>query len=363
MHHRTPEFRRLLLETRSHLQTIFRTSGDIVILACSGTGAMEAAVANLLTTEDQALAVVAGKFGQRWMDICSAHGIDCRPLCKEHGEAAPAEEIVEALSRAPETRALLLQGCETSTGTSHDVQSIAAAVRSRFPEVLIVVDAITTLACEPLETEAWDLDVVIGGSQKSFAMSPGLAFLSLSRRAQEQMSSARCAPYYFDLAREVEKQRQGETAFTSAVSLIEALHASAAEIVTQGLDAVIADAERMARCCRVGLRALGFQLLSKSPANAVTAVYPPAGIDAAMLSRELEQGFGIKVAGGQAALKGKILRLAHLGYFDLLDVFSVLGAVELTLQSLGEGPAPGTGVGAAVQEAVRASNRSDATPA
>ncbi len=362
IHHRTPEFRALFLATRGNLQKIFKTSGDVVILACSGSGAMEAAVTNLLGPDDRALAVVAGKFGERWVEICQAHSIPCSPLCKDYGDAASAEEIVKALEDAPGAKALLIQGCETSTATSHDLEAIARAVRRDFPDILIVVDAITTAACERLETDAWGLDVVISGSQKSFAISPGLAFLSLSSRALEQMARGGSGRYYFDLAREAAKQREGQTAFTPSVTLIEALHAATAEILEQGLERVIGEAELMARSARAGLQALGFRLLSQHPANAVTAVYPPPGIDASALSKALEERFGIKVAGGQAVLKGKILRLAHLGYFDLLDVFSVLSAIELSLQALGVETGVGKGVGAAL-EVARSAAPPGATPA
>ncbi len=346
-HHRTPEFRELLLATRRNLQQIYRTRGDVVILGCSGSGAMEAAVASLLSPERRALAVVAGKFGERWVEICNAHGIPCTPLCKEYGEAASAAEIVGALRREPDTRALLIQGCETSTGTAHDLEAVSAAVRQEFPEVLLIVDGITAVACQSVETDQWGLDAVIGGSQKSFAMSPGLAFVSLSERAVERMRETGVGRYYLDLSREVVKQRQGQTAFTSAVSLIEALHASTEAIVSQGLEQVIRETEIMARCTRSALHALGFRLLSQAPANAVTAAYPPAGVEAPALLSLLESEFGLKPAGGQGPLKGKILRFAHLGYFDLLDVFSLVAALELALQRLGVEVRPAAGLEAA----------------
>ncbi len=350
-HHRTPEFRRLILALRQNLQHVFHTSGEVIVMACSGSGAMEAAVTNLLGPSDRALAVVAGKFGERWVEICQAHSIPCTPLCKEYGEAASAGEILATLRNQPDTRALLIQGCETSTGTAHDLEGIARAVRQEFPQVLLVVDAITTLACQPLETDQWGLDIVISGSQKSFAMSPGLAFLSLSQRALERMAEGGSGRYYFDLAKEAGRQREGQTAFTPAVTLVEALHAATSRIVAQGLEQVIAEAELMARSARAGLEALGFRLLSKAPANAVTAVFPPAGLDAGKLSQFLEERYGVKLAGGQGPLKGKILRVAHLGYFDILDVFSVLGAVELCLGHLGREVEPGAGVSAALRVA------------
>jgi len=351
IHHRTQEFKELFLETRRLLQDIFKTQNEILILTSSGTGAMEAAVCNLFSPQDQTLAVVAGKFGERWVEICQAFQIPCVSLTKEYGDAATAEEICEALERHPDTKGLLIQGCETSTATAHDLESIGNMVRREFPEVLIVVDAITTAGCQPLETDAWGLDVVISGSQKAFALPPGLAFMSISPRALQKISSAVSPRYYFNLAKELKSQQQGQTAWTPNVSLVVALNAVCKQILCEGLDKVIADAELMARCTRQGLLALNFRLLSSSPASAVTAAFPPEGVSASELSKKLKSRFGVQVAGGQGELKGKIIRIAHLGYFDTLDVFSILSAIELCLMEMGQSIEPGAGVKAAMLEA------------
>lgn len=353
IHHRTAEFKALLLETRRNLQNIFKTENEIVILAASGTGAMEAAVCNLLSPDEQALAVVTGKFGERWREICSAFHIPCAALTKRPGEAASAEEICDAIAREPGVRAVFLQGCETSTATSHDLESIGLKVRKRFPDVVIVVDAITALGSERLETDLWGLDVVISGSQKSFAIPPGLAFLSLSPRALEKMKGSTSPRYYFDLLKELSAQQKGQTAFTPAVSLVAALNETAKEILRQGIDCVVAEAHGMARATRRGLTALGFKMLSQSPSAAATAAYPPDGVSAQDLVKRLEQRFGMKIAGGQAELKGKIIRVAHLGYFDLADVFSLISALELSLLDMGQPIDLGAGVRAALLEAAQ----------
>ena len=350
-HHRTPGFTELLLETRRNLQQIFGTQQDVVILASSGTGAMEAAVCSLLGAGDHALAVVAGKFGERWVEICETHQIECISLETAAGTAATAEEICEVLTAHPEVQALLIQGCETSTATAHDLEKISRLIRKEFPDVYMVVDAITALLTQPVETDAWGLDAVISGSQKSFGLPPGLAFLALSARALDRMAARRPGSYYLSLAREAASQRKGQTAFTPAISLIEGLHASTREILAQGCDRVIEEAERMARCTREGLKALGFKLLSSSPANAVTGAFPPDGVPAPELMQRLESEMGVKVAGGQGDLKKKIVRIAHLGYLDLLDVVSILSAVELCLLEMGMDIEPGRGVGAALKEA------------
>ncbi len=353
LHHRKSEFRTLLLETLEDLKEVFKTRNDIVILTASGTGAMEAAVGNLLSPETPALAVSAGKFGERWLEICSAFRIPCRALTKDYGEAASVDEIRQAIEQNPDTRALLIQGCETSTGTAHDLEAIGRMIRTSFPEVLIVVDAITFVGSQPLETDAWGLDVVIGGSQKAFAIPPGLAFLSLSERAMAAIGNNSTPRYYFDLLKEVEKQREGQTALTPAISLVVALNEAVKEILNQGLDRVLDEVALMAQCTREGVLAMGFSLVSSVPASALTACYPPPGISATTISQMLQERFGIIVAGGQGDLKGKILRIGHLGYFDLIDVLSVLSALEICLVELGSKIELGAGISAAMRKIAR----------
>lgn len=351
IHHRTPEFTELFLATRRNLQTIYKTDHDLIILTSSGTGAMEASVVNLLGPEDQALAVVAGKFGERWTEICGAYGIPCISLTKEYGEAASPDEICAVLKQNPAIRAVMIQGCETSTATSHDLETLGCRLRDEFPKVMTIVDGITALASQPLETDNWNLDIVVGGSQKSFAMSPGLAFLSVSPRALERMESRKRPCFYLDLVKEAQAQRKGQTAYTPGVKLVQALHAVTEEMLNQGLEQIIQEAGLMARCTRKGLEALGFRLVSQHPSNAVTAAYPPEGVDAKQLMTVLGKDWNLKVAGGQGPLKGRIIRLAHLGYFDMLDVFTVLSAIELSLIRLGLPVDTGTGLQAALTQA------------
>lgn len=349
IHHRTPEFSDLFLQTRSNLQKIFRTENDVLILASSGTGAMEASVANLLGPQDLAVAVVAGKFGERWTEMCEAFGIPCVQLSKEYGEAATFGDISDVIRANPGVKALFLQGCETSTATSHDLEEIGRGMKESFPDVVVVVDGITAVGSQELRTDEWGLDVVIGGSQKAFAMSPGLAFMTISPKAIERVEKGSSSRYYFNLAKEIPAQRRGQTAFTPSVTLVDALHSATEVFLQQGLERIVEEAALMAACTRAGLSALDFCLLSKSPANAVTAAFSPEGIDASKLSKRLEERFGIKVAGGQGSLKGKIIRIAHLGYFDLLDVVSVLSAIELCLVEMGRDIELGSSLRAAMK--------------
>ena len=351
IHHRTSEFKDLLLETRLNLQRLFKTTAEMVILTSSGTGAMEAAVSNLHAPGEKVLAVVAGKFGERWAEIAEVFGLECVSLCKAYGEAASPEEIVGHLRANPGVRSLLIQGCETSTGTSHDLEAIARSVRHEFPEILIIVDAISAVGCQPVKPDEWGLDVVISGSQKAFGLPPGLAFLSLGSHAVEVLESKASAPhYYLNLRKEVRGQALGTTAYTPAITLMTALNEATRLMLKEGLDELISGAELMARCARKGLGDLDFRLLSSTPSNAVTAAYPPTGIAADELRSSLESSFGVKVAGGQGPLKGKIVRIAHLGYFDLLDVFLVLSAIEMCLKKMGKTVTLGKGVSAAMEE-------------
>ncbi len=302
-------------------------------MSCSGTGAMEAAAANLVAAGALSLVIVAGKFGHRWVEICEAHGHNCVILAKEPGQAAGAKEICTELEKHPEVRTLFLQGCETSTATMHDLEAIGTTVRMQFPDVLVVVDGITAVGSQPVHTDEWGLDAVVSGSQKLFAVSPGLAFISLSKRATDRLTKTG-GVFYFNLQREVAGQREGRTSFTPAVTLVQSLQAATNEIVDQGIDRIVAEAELMARATRAGLRSLGCTLLSSSPANAATAAFPPSDVQASQLIERLEKRFGLKLAGGQGSLKGKIFRVAHLGYFDFLDVISVLGALEIVIEEL-----------------------------
>jgi serine---pyruvate transaminase len=351
IHHRTPEFKELFLETRSNLRKVYKTHYELLLLTSSGTGAMEAAISNLHGPGEKVVAVVAGKFGERWAELAAAFGLECVSVVKEYGEAATTEEILGALRANPDARSLLIQGCETSTATAHDLEAVGRAVSGEFPEVLVIVDAITAVGCQPVEPDTWGLDVVICGSQKAFGVPPGLAFLSLSPKAVRRLEAAPQAPhFYLNLRKELKAQSGGSTAYTPAISLIVAVNEATRQILDRGVDAVVREAATMARATRVGLDALGFRILSSSPANAVTAAYPPAGVNADDLRKRLESEFGIKVAGGQGKLKGNIIRIAHLGYLDRLDVVTVLSAIEMILVETQVLPEPGRGVVAAMRE-------------
>jgi aspartate aminotransferase-like enzyme len=347
LHHRTDEFRRVFREAADDLKLFLKTSGDVLLMASSGTGAMEAALVNVLSPGDSMLALVAGNFGERWAALGRAYGMSVRALEAPLGEAVAPERVADALARDGSARAVFVQLSESSTGAAHDVEALAAITRQR--DALLVVDAISGAGAMRLETEAWGVDVVVVGSQKALALPPGLAFLAVSPRAWERIEKATTPRFYFDLRRERKAQAEGEAAFTPAISLIVALKAALDAVQARGgVDALVANAGTLAAMTRAAAGALGVPLVApRHHGDALTALYAPPGIEAPAIVKGLKSEFAATVAGGQGALKGKIFRVAHLGYYDAIDLLGVLGALEIVLRRLGHASTGGSGVAAA----------------
>ena len=353
-HHRTDEFRKVFTDCLAGLKAFLKTTDDVLILACSGTGGMEAALVNVLSPGDKMLALVAGSFGERWTAIGRAHGMAVQELRAPWGEAVSPDEVARALDADPGVRAVFVQLNESSTGAAHDVEAIARIVRAR-PDTLLVVDAISGAGALPLDTQAWGVDVVVVGSQKALALPPGLAFMSVTPRAWTRIESARAGRFYFDLRRERKAQAGGESAFTPAISNVVALRAALASVeATGGVDALVKNAATLAAITRKAAEALGLPLVApRAHGDALTALYPPKGIESGAIVKGLRSEFGSTVAGGQGELKGKILRIAHLGYYDVTDILGLLATLEVVLQRLGHRFEPGRGVGAATGEYLR----------
>jgi aspartate aminotransferase-like enzyme len=351
LHHRTDEFRSAFSACVAGLKRFLKTSDDVVLLACSGTGGMEAALLNVLSPGDAMLALVAGNFGERWANLGRAHGMDVRTLEAAPGEAVAPEAVAKALAGDPRIRAVFVQLSESSTGARHDVQALARVVRDA-PDTLLVVDAISGAGAMALDTQAWGVDVVVVGSQKALALPPGLAFLALSERAWERASGATAPRFYFDLRRERKAQSSGESAFTPAISLVIALKAALEAVEAWGgVDALVANAATLAAVTRAAAGALSLPLLSpRHHGDALTALLPPAGLEAGPIVKALKSEFGSTVAGGQGALKGKIFRVAHLGYYDLTDILGFLATLEVVLSRMGHRFALGAGLAAAEGE-------------
>jgi aspartate aminotransferase-like enzyme len=353
MHHRTAEFRSLFTRTLADLKEFIGTRNDVVLLASSGTGAMEASVSNLTSPGDQVLVLSAGKFGERWRDLTQAYSCQVELVSAAYGQTLSSAQIREKLT--PGVRAVYVQATESSTGVRHDVEAIAGLVRARAPEALLVVDAITGLGTTRLEVDGWGIDVIIGGSQKALMIPPGLAYLAVSERAWQRAESTRSPRYYFDLRRERKAAAKGESAYTPATALIAALSA-ALEYLRQGgdgslavgRDRLIAGAELCAQMTRSAVAALGLRLFAPTaPASALTAVVPPAGLDSGKIVAGLRENFGAVVANGQGEMKGKLFRVAHIGYYDYLDTIGVVGALEHVLAAAGAPVELGAGLRAA----------------
>jgi len=346
IHHRTPQFGAVLAEVQEGLRELFGTAREVLILAASGTGAMEGAVTNLLCPDDHAIVVNGGKFGERWTKICRAYGVQVHEITVEWGRAVEPAALAAALEAQPRTRAVFVQASETSTCVLHPVPELASLTRRH--DALLVVDGITAVGVLDLPMDRLGIDVLITGSQKALMLPPGLALVALSERAWQATESARLPRFYFDFARERKGVAERSTAWTPAISLIQGLRVALGLLRAEGLPAVYARHDRLARATRAGAVALGLGLLAPdSPSPAATAVRVPGGVDGAGLVRYLRDRMRVTFAGGQDHLKGKIVRLAHLGYVGSFDVVTGLAALELALHHFGAPVAFGRGVGAA----------------
>ena len=334
IHHRTPEFRALYQRVLAQLKEFVGTQNDVLLMACSGTGAMEASVSNLTSPGDRVLVLSAGKFGERWVALAKAFGCNADVITKPYGATFSLDEVRAALK--PDTRVVYMQATETSTGARHDVQGIAKLLRSSGSEALLVVDGITGLGTTHFDVDGWGVDIIIGGSQKAVMIPPGLAYLSVSERAWAAMEHSKNPRYYFDLRRERKSAKAGESAYTPSVALVAGLGAALDFIASQaggdlaaGRVALVNNAETIAAMTRAAAQALGLKLFAPdSPAAAVTAIVAPEGLDSSAVVKELKGRFASVIANGQGDMKGKLFRVAHLGYFDFMDTIALIGALE-----------------------------------
>ena len=350
IHHRAPAFVKVLEEIRGGLKFLFQTKNEVLILASSGTGAMEGAVTNTLCKGDTSLVVRAGKFGERWAEICEAYGV--KPICIDvpWGQAVDPRLIAQELEKNPAIRAVFIQASETSTGVMHPIREIAEIVK-KYDKTLLVVDAISGIGVFDLPVDKWGLDVVVSGSQKAFMLPPGLAFVTLSDKALSFVEKSDIPKYYFNFKKELKKLvKDNETNFTPAVSLIMGLREALNMIKEDGLEKVFNRHARLADATRAAAKALGLELYAPdSPSNAVTAIKAPAGIDGQKIVKILRDKHNITIAGGQSEAKGKIFRIAHMGYLDAYDIIMVVSALEMTLKELGVSVEMGKGVKAAAE--------------
>jgi aspartate aminotransferase-like enzyme len=347
MHHREPEFEKVFSEIREGLKYLFQTKKEVLVFTSSGTGAMEGAVSNILSRGDRALVVRGGKFGERWGEICKAYGIEFVPIDVEWGAAVDLKQIQKILESDRAIRAVYIQASETSTGVRHPVKEIAEIVQ-RYEDTVLVVDAITGIGVFDLPMDRWGLDVVISGSQKAMMLPPGLSFAALNDKAWTFVERSNLPKFYFDFKKELKNTLKNQSSFTPAISLFVGLQESLRLIRQEGLEAVFQRHEKLAAATRAAVKALGLELYAPdSPSNALTAVKVPAGIDGIKLQNLFFEKFGITVAEGQDRAKGKIIRIAHLGYYDRLDMIMVISALEMLLKEMGYAFELGKGVKAA----------------
>ena len=333
IHHRTSDFRALLKEVHAGLQYVFATKNPVLVLASSGTGAMEAAVSNLMSEKDEALVIVGGKFGQRWQEICHSYRLKVTALNLEWGSSPKAEDVGKILQDNPNIKAVFTTLCETSTATVYDIESLAKVCKENG--VLIVVDAISGLGSDVLKTDTWGVDVVVGGSQKGLMLPPGLAFISLSEKAQAKIAETNLCRYYFDLRKALKSYQKDDTPYTPAVNLVFALQQALALIKEEGIEKRWENFSRLGVALRRALESLGFEIFSRSPSASVTAA-KVGPLDAGLIIKKMASDYGLTIAGGQAELKGKIIRIAHMGYINASDILAGLGALEKVLRDLGK---------------------------
>lgn len=351
MHHRTPQFQALFEEVRQGLKTLFQTRSEVLTLATSGTGAMEAAVVNLFSRGDEVISVNGGKFGERWKKICEAYGIICHEIFVERGASVEIKQLTTEFANFPKSKAVLFQASETATGALMPTREIAEFCQKN--SLLSVCDAITACGVFDLPMDAWKLDVLITGSQKALMIPPGLSFVAFSDNAWRAQALARNSRFYLDLAKELKAQLKNQTAWTPATSLLQGLQESLKMILEEGLPAMFARHALLAEATRAGVQALGLEILAKHPSVAVTAVRVPESILAQagggkQIPRMMRDRYGATIAGGQDELETKIFRLSHFGYCDRFDVITALSALELTLAKLGYPNEMGKGVSAAL---------------
>jgi aspartate aminotransferase-like enzyme len=340
MHHRTADFRAFFQRVLSDMKQFIGTNNDVLVFSCSGTGVMEGSVANLTSPGDRVLVLTAGKFGERWQDLATTFGCAVDLVSAPYGETFSLDEVRTKLTS--DSKAVYVQATESSTGARHDIEGIAKLVRASGGDTLLIVDAITGLGTTHFDVDGWGIDVIVGGSQKALMIPPGLAYCAISQRAWKRMETAGSPRYYFDFRKERKAAAKGESAFTPATSMFAALGAALDFVrqmgdgdVGKGREVLVENAELAAQMTRASAQALGLKLFAaSSPAAALTAIEPPQGIDSSTIVKKFREAFSAVVANGQSEMKGKLFRIAHLGYFDYMDTIGILSALEHVLATV-----------------------------
>jgi aspartate aminotransferase-like enzyme len=345
-YHRSPQYRELLLRATAGLQYVFQTRQPVLTLTCSGTGGMEAALASPLPPGAKVICLIAGRWGERWRNIARALGMEPISVVSEPGQPVAPAQLEQALGQHPDAAAVCSTLCETATGVRNDIEAYGK-LTSRT-NALLLVDAISSLGCVPFRFDEWNVDLCVTGSQKALMLPPGLSFVAASPRAWARIdNNPGSRAFYFDLRKYRDSLTTGDSPFSPATIFVRALTKVLDRIRAEGLEAIWAKAARLGAMARAGVTALGLELLPAVPAEGMTVMKVPPGLDGSALLTNMEKRHGVKLAGGQDALKGKIARLAHMGDIDAFDVLAALSALELTLAEMGHPLTPGAGVAAA----------------
>jgi len=350
IHHRTPQFQEILKKVTENLKYVFQTSSDVLILTSSGTGAMEAAVVNLCSAGDTVITVECGKFGERWTEICRAYSVNCEVIKVKWGKGVDPKDIEAKLKASTKIKAVFTTLCETSTGVTNDIKGVGNVVKDYG--AVLVVDAISGLGAIDFKTDDWRVDVCVSGSQKGLMLPPGLSFVSVSQKAWDVIKSSKSPKYYFDLKVAKKAIEKTDTPFTPAISLIIALDEALKLMRADGLEQIFERHKKMALATRQAMKALGLTLFAAEEfsSDVVTAVNVPQGVDGEKLVKTMRDTYGVTIAGGQAEMKGKIFRIAHMGFIEEFDIIVGIACLEKVLKQMGYPVNLGIGIKAA-QEA------------
>lgn len=347
IHHRSPDFLPVLDSAKKGLQWLYQTKNDVLIICSTGTGGMVGSVNNFFSPGDKALVINAGNFGERWTKICKAYNLSIEEMKIDWGYAVKPEDVEKALKKDPSIKGVFVQASETSTGVYHDIKALASIVK-KYENTIFVVDAISALVAHDLRMDEWGIDVMIGGSQKGVMLPPGLAFVGVSEKAWKFADKSTSPKFYFNFKKERESLSKNQTSFTSPVTLIIGLNECIKILQKEGLENAFARHAKLAHATREAVKAIGLEMFTKeSPSNSVTAINAPKGLDGQEIYKNLRVKYGITAAGGQGQAKGKIFRIAHLGYADTFDVITAIAGVEMTLKGMGHPVKLGTGVAVA----------------
>lgn len=346
IHHRTPEFSKIFMEVTEGLKYVFQTKEDVYILAASGTGAMETAVVNTLSPGDKVITINGGKFGERWGNICRAYGLDTKEIVLAWGDDFTPEQLAEEIKKTPGVKAIFTTLSETSTGAIFDIKGFGEVVAET--EAILVVDGISGLGATPCPMDEWKIDVLVTGSQKSFMIPPGLAYIAFSQKAWKMVETSKLPKFYFDIKKYRKNLEKQTTPWTPAVSLIIQQKKALEIIKNMGLENLLRHHQILGEATRAGVKAIGLELLAKRPGNILTAVKTPQGVDGNKLVKTMQGKYMAYISNAQDPHKGEFFRIAHLGYMGGFDIITALSALEMTLLDLGYDKfQPGASVAAA----------------